>query len=289
MQEIVGHYKQKTFLWENYSESPTWLLSGRKGIGKYTTALALAKHIFQCDSIDSYPDVMLVDGSTSSMTTIRKVKHFLQMTPMGSSYKMAILDNADDLNENAVNALLKILEEPLGKSLIFLISHNIHDIPIVLQSRCMILPFQELSIEESMQVIKLNYPDMQHIETAASLYPGTPGMVTEEIDSEISLYETIESIVYNKNENFALEKILKTELSIEKIEYLVLRSVFDYGVKTADVYEATSDNKNMLQHISEKYSAILKTFSTSRKLNIQKEATLFKVLEIMRSLVVKQL
>ena len=288
MQEIVGHHKQKTFLLENYSESPTWLLAGRKGIGKYTTALALAKHIFQCD-IDSHPDIMLVDGSTSSMTTVRKVKHFLQMTPMAYSYKMAILDNANDLNENAVNALLKILEEPLGKSLVFLISHNIHEIPIVLQSRCMILHFQELSTEESLKVIRLNYPTMQHIDTAASLYPGTPGMVTEEIDSEISFYETIKSVIYNRNENSALEKILKTELSIEKIEYLMLKSVFDYGAKTAGEHEAISDNKNILQHISEKYSAILKTFNTSRKLNIQKEATLFKVLEIMRSLVVKQL
>src|SRR5690606_28916285 len=55
---------------------------------------------------------------------IRRVNRFLSMTSHDGSYRVVIVDSADDMNANAANALLKNLEEPPARTIFLLISHS---------------------------------------------------------------------------------------------------------------------------------------------------------------------
>src|SRR3989344_3081049 len=84
--------------------SGSYLFAGPEMIGKKTYALELAHDIAGPE------DIFLM--STSDVDTVRSLKAFLSLTPLGSIYKVAVIDHADHLTEEAQNALLKMLEEP---------------------------------------------------------------------------------------------------------------------------------------------------------------------------------
>ena len=52
-----------------------------------------------------------------------------------------IIDNADNLNFNSFNALLKTIEEPPENTVILIISHDIPKIPKTIISRCTTIKF----------------------------------------------------------------------------------------------------------------------------------------------------
>ncbi len=55
---------------------------------------------------------------------VRRLGGFFGMTAEAGGWRAAIIDSADDMNDNAANALLKILEEPPARGLLLLISHT---------------------------------------------------------------------------------------------------------------------------------------------------------------------
>lgn len=76
---------------------------------------------------------------------VRKVNDFLKKTSFNNGWRIVIVDSADDMNKNAANALLKILEEPPAKTVLLLISHNIGRLLPTIRSRCAKLPLKVLS------------------------------------------------------------------------------------------------------------------------------------------------
>src|SRR6202008_4946212 len=62
--------------------------------------------------------------------------------PSRSSWRVAIVDAADDMNLNAANALLKTLEEPPERGVLFLVSNAPGRLMATIRSRCRRLTFQ---------------------------------------------------------------------------------------------------------------------------------------------------
>ena len=60
------------------------------------------------------------------------------------TWRVCIVDPADDLNNNAANALLKILEEPPVRTIFFLVSHAPGRLLPTIRSRCRRLGFSPL-------------------------------------------------------------------------------------------------------------------------------------------------
>lgn len=77
--------------------------------------------------------------------TARKVAPFLRMTSASNGWRVVIVDDADSMNRNAQNALLKILEEPPSNALLILITHRLGAIIPTIRSRCRTLSFDPLS------------------------------------------------------------------------------------------------------------------------------------------------
>jgi DNA polymerase-3 subunit delta' len=78
---------------------------------------------------------------------IRALNAFLRLTPSLSPWRVAIIDAVDDLNRNAANALLKSLEEPGGRTVIFLVNHARGRLLPTIRSRCRRLALAPLDDE----------------------------------------------------------------------------------------------------------------------------------------------
>jgi len=79
--------------------------------------------------------------------------HDLSLKPMSSRRRVAIIDAAESMHEEASNALLKTLEEPPPNSILILISAGVdHLLPTIL-SRCQMLSFQPLAPAEVSQLL----------------------------------------------------------------------------------------------------------------------------------------
>ncbi|HAC01377.1 MAG TPA: DNA polymerase III subunit delta', partial [Brevundimonas sp.] len=117
-----------------------WLLCGVEGSGKASFAYRAARRLLgaapdpsrgplgaaphdpvsRLVSAQSHPDLLvlerLIEGGKQkksiSVEQARDLPEFFAKSPSQARHRVAIIDAADDLNVNAANALLKILEEP---------------------------------------------------------------------------------------------------------------------------------------------------------------------------------
>jgi DNA polymerase-3 subunit delta' len=75
---------------------------------------------------------------------IRRLRHFLQMTP-ASAWRVVIIDSAEDLNVSSANALLKSLEEPPARTVFLILCSAPGRLPPTIMSRCRRLHLRPLA------------------------------------------------------------------------------------------------------------------------------------------------
>jgi len=170
-----------------------YVFSGPEGIGKRLTAVALAKNLLcssgggrncgtcsACIQVDrgSHPDFMMVEPEKGVITidSIRNLKRELSRKSFSGGYKVCLIDDADKMNLQAENALLKTLEEPTPDTVIILITGKpYHLLPTVL-SRCQHLKFQPLTLFDASELI-MTGAGMERDDALlmASLTGGSPG------------------------------------------------------------------------------------------------------------------
>ena len=91
-------------------------------------------------------------------------------------YRVAIIDTADDLNVNAANAVLKTLEEPPERGVLFLISHSPGRLLPTIRSRCRRLAFAPWSDEAiAAFLVARGAAEPHEAELLASMAHGGPG------------------------------------------------------------------------------------------------------------------
>ena len=124
--EIIGHQKQWNFL-KRISETNklahAYLFTGEEKIGKKKVALEWASLLCE-PSPKHHPDLILIEpiNKIIQISQIRELIWKLSLKFYSAPFKIAIIDNAHLMNQEAQNALLKILEEPKGKTLLILIT-----------------------------------------------------------------------------------------------------------------------------------------------------------------------
>jgi DNA polymerase-3 subunit delta' len=105
----------------------------------------------------SHPDLMVLEregeeGKARKSIPVdeaRALPEFFAKSPGQAQYRVAIIDTADDLNANAANAVLKTLEEPPARGVLFLISHSPGSLLPTIRSRCRRLVFSAPPAEEA--------------------------------------------------------------------------------------------------------------------------------------------
>jgi DNA polymerase-3 subunit delta' len=186
--ELFGHRDGEMALLNAYRSGRiphAWLIGGAAGIGKATLAYRMARFVLAhrdplapavqraatlaTDPSDpvarqvaagSHGGLLILErtlndrGVMRTVITVdetRETISFFGSTAAVEGWRVCIVDTLDELNPNAANALLKILEEPPQRSLFLLVSHAPARVLPTIQSRCRKLPLRPLSTADVMR------------------------------------------------------------------------------------------------------------------------------------------
>ena len=140
---------------------------------------------------------------------VRKVNEFLSKTSFNNNWRVVIIDSADDMNKNAANALLKILEEPPAHTVLLLISHNAGMLPTI-RSRCAKLQLQMLDANITASLLRRYRPHLNEamISKVAEMCPQSIGQAILYADLDaVGMYDKLCKILYYK-QKFTLSELL---------------------------------------------------------------------------------
>lgn len=157
--EVVGQELVKQVL-ENSLKSGkikhAYLFCGPKGTGKTTLARIFAHQVNSTTEIpESRIDIFEMDAaSNTSIEDIRQLIDNAQKPPLVGKYKIYIIDEVHMLSKPAMNALLKILEEPPAYLIFLLCTTNPEKLIPTVLSRLTKLTLTNHSVENIVQRLK---------------------------------------------------------------------------------------------------------------------------------------
>ena len=213
--ELVGHENAERTLLTSYQSGKIhhgWILAGPRGIGKATLAYRMARFVLrhtspgapevrQAESLNVSPEdpvfKRVASGGHSdvfvarrpydpkskrlrteiTVDTVRKATQFYTRTAGEGGWRVCIVDAADDMNANAANAVLKVLEEPPDRALFILISHAPRRLLPTIRSRCINLSLNPLAHGDLETVVRRHagHDDLPPMDDLHSLSRGSPG------------------------------------------------------------------------------------------------------------------
>jgi DNA polymerase-3 subunit delta' len=257
-------------LYDNKKLPNKIIFSGPKGTGKATLAYHLTNYVFskkeefpydvnKCKINDlnksyklilnnSHPNFHLIDVLSDKkiieISQIRKMINYANKTAFNNSERIVLIDNAENLNLNSLNALLKIVEEPNENIIFIIIFDNNKKILNTLKSRCLkfnlFLRFDQ-SIDTVNKIVQKNVYDLiskdliNHYNTTGDFINLINFSLLSKIDlSEISLKKFLINLIDEKHYKkdgfiknniykyveFYLLNLMKFKTSRNKISYL---------------------------------------------------------------------
>ena len=168
---ILGHQKQWQFLKESFRVNKifhAYLFVGEPCLGKRKVAKEFIK-LLNCQNLtlnetlsaepcqncrsckdiqkEIAPDLILIEPKNKEIQIIqiRELSRRLSFKSYSAPYKAVIIDKAHLMNKEAQNCLLKILEEPRGKTVLILLSEHFQMLLPAILSRVQKIKFQLVS------------------------------------------------------------------------------------------------------------------------------------------------
>lgn len=168
-----------------------WLITGARGVGKATLAWRIARFLLSTPDPDpddmfgapaptsldipadhpiarriaagGEPGLKFVHRTVNEKTKrlrdqivvddIRDMASFFQLSATDGGRRVVIIDAADEMNVNAANALLKMLEEPPARTTLLLICHQPSRLLPTIRSRCRTLRLGPLNADQMAQAM----------------------------------------------------------------------------------------------------------------------------------------
>lgn len=188
-----------------------WLISGPRGVGKATLAWRLARFLLATpedggmfappppDTLDipeahpvatrlralSEPRLFLLrrgpndKGNALSqdirVNEVRELARFLNLSAPDGGRRAVIIDAADEMNPNAANAILKMLEEPPARVTFLLVAHQPARLLPTIRSRCRSLPLHPLSPQDLAAALAQAGVEVEDPRATAELAGGSVG------------------------------------------------------------------------------------------------------------------
>ena len=284
----LNHYLLEFIkLYENKKLPNKILLSGDKGLGKSTLAYHLINFVLSRDEEFKYdlkkfninkenksfklinnrasPNFILLDTikekKNIDVDQIRDLISNLNKSSFNNKEKFVMIDNIENLNINAVNALLKILEEPPLNTYFILINNDRFILP-TLKSRCINYKFF-LNFKDVISVTNkllgqdiyglLNDDLLNRYSTPGKLYKLIKFFEMNNYDlKDYELKDFLKLII--KENLYKKEKLIK-DISFEYIEFFFRKNIHSIKSITFDIY-----------------SHFLKRINETKKFNLDEES-----------------
>lgn len=287
------------------STAQSWLVIGPKGVGKENFAKELIARLTHISSDYNKSAKWISCGLTeASKTEIQKIilagkeledkdwakkSHitiddvregcrFLSLTSEGM--RILVFNLADDMNENAQNALLKTLEEPYPNSLILLLCENIgHLLPTIL-SRCKKLYLTASDGSVFRANIQKKYPDLSNheLDELCFLTGNIMGFAdrilkTQGLDIYHNLLRLLQSADLETDALLAFtEEAAKDSEVYVLVQDFILKQLSFYVKQDADRDLASAYAKSVL------YMKIKNLFDQVESVNLDKKQTLISII-----------
>ncbi|MBF0560836.1 MAG: DNA polymerase III subunit delta' [Alphaproteobacteria bacterium] len=267
-QDLLGHEEAEQRLldgWRSGRLAHAWLIGGPRGIGKATLAYRFARFvlgggegsgglfgpvtdtlhmapdhpIFRHVASGTHADLKVVERGWSDekpskrrteilVKDVREIGAFLSLTPAGGGWRVVIVDTADEMNRNAANALLKVLEEPPRRALLLLVSHSPGGLLPTLRSRCRALMLRPLAVDLVEARLREWRPELSSVDASAlaRLGEGSLGRVLALADSGgLTLYRDMIGLLSG----------------LPRMDAVALHAFIDRVAKTDSAYDAAAE------------------------------------------------
>ena len=155
-----------------------------------------------CNWFDSqaHPDILIINNNLSDegkvniiVDSIRELKEFFEFTAhQKDGRKIALINDAHQLNKSAANALLKILEEPPNYAIIILTTSELGKILPTIRSRSRLIRFFKPNLDVTNNY--LSSIDKEELLSFISLYGGNPIALVNDLENKSTLTEIITSL-----------------------------------------------------------------------------------------------
>ncbi len=302
--------------------SASFLFSGIEGIGKKTLASIISNNLLNMKEADSsliksnplillkstlhktkeenlffnntHPDFFLMYSEEKKKISIeetRQLKLFFNNTKSISNVKVVIIDTIEDLTLNAINMILKLLEEPPENTYIFIISNKPSNVLKTIESRLFKFYFKPLKKEEFFRVSsKLNIKNNpEENNFLSSIYINSPGLAKKYYDKNLfekylNLLDYFQRLLKNSTLDNSFE-FVKTKASFkDEYNYItlvnrVVKNVLlimtedkipdDLSEFESSLFYSLS-NEYKFNNLYEKYVNLQKDLYYSEQLNVRK-------------------
>lgn len=152
--------------------------------------------VFSKVAASAHPDLRTIERamderkgkqkSSVDVDSIRTIAPFLRMKATEGGWRVVIVDEADTMNRNAQNAILKILEEPPPKTVLIVICNRLGAMLPTIRSRCRTFHFPILDSASLTTLIKRAAPatNDSSLSLLATLSDGSAGKAIALLEEE---------------------------------------------------------------------------------------------------------
>jgi DNA polymerase-3 subunit delta' len=221
---LFGHAEAEAALLAAYRGGRVphaFLLIGQKGIGKATLAYRMARFVLTHPdpaalavqaatslavdpehpvahriAAQAHGDLLILERTENdkgvlrqqiAVEDVRRTVPFFGATAGEGGWRIAIVDAVDELNRFGANALLKVLEEPPEKAMLFLVCHSAARVLPTLRSRCSVMtlrPLAEADVTAALAAAMQLPADHPHIVAAAAAADGSVARAAAFLDED---------------------------------------------------------------------------------------------------------
>jgi DNA polymerase-3 subunit delta' len=252
--ELIGHEWASSMLAQHIRKGSVrhaYLITGPANVGRRSLAIRFAQALncitpvqpgYPCCSCTTckriermvYPDLTIVAaeqvGGVLQVEAIRELIHTLALAPYEAGYRIALLLRFEEAHPSAQNALLKTLEEPNPKVILFLTAESPQSVLPTIVSRCEVIRLRPVAVEELQKgLINTRNIPLEQAQLFAHLSGGRPGYALrlleepELLDQHRTWIEEIWRLVKtNRVERFGYIQSLTKEFNKETIRSMLL-------------------------------------------------------------------
>jgi DNA polymerase-3 subunit delta' len=180
---------------------------------------------YQLKAENPYSRIELSGSTSISISKIRELKNEAKFTPYEAEKKVYIISEADKMTRESANSFLKLLEEPPDTLIIILITTSLNRLLDTIKSRCHIVYFPPLSLEEVLQILSkfrdISEQDRKIVQISQGNLKQIFDIIEQDIDEKrqmvydflkasatgnaLKLQEAIDSMAKKRDKNFLLD------------------------------------------------------------------------------------